>query len=243
MTARFLFVLILAASAALLPAVLTPPAPVQAPAAAAAPLRADFGATEASADARNVADWIAASDDAGGGEFILVDKKNAVVHVFDGAARLRASSAVLLGAASGDDPVPGIGTRPIAEVRPEERTTPAGRFLAERGHNARGEDVVWVDYDNAVSMHRVLTTNRRERRLERLATPTADDNRISYGCINVPVDFFEAHLRPVFATRRALVYVLPDVKSIAEVFGARGLTVSRLDQARDDRPLAQHSHQ
>ena len=56
--------------------------------------------------------------------------------VFDGDARLIGSSPVLLGGTPGDDSVPGIGTRPIAQVLPQERTTPAGRFVAERGRNA-----------------------------------------------------------------------------------------------------------
>src|SRR5206468_1038865 len=89
----------------------------------------------------------------------------------------------------------------VADLR-GERSTPAGRFVGERGHNARGEDVVWLDYDAAVSMHRVLTSNPEERRLERLATPTSDDKRISYGCINVPVDFYETYIQPMFATQR-----------------------------------------
>ena len=37
-------------------------------------------------------------------------------------------------------------------------------------------------------MHPVLTTERSERREQRLATPTPTDNRVSYGCINVPKD-------------------------------------------------------
>jgi hypothetical protein len=131
---------------------------------------------------------------------------------------LRASSAVLIGAAIGDDTVPGIGDRPIALVRPEERTTPAGRFVAERGRNARGEDVVWVDYDAAVSMHRVITSNPAERRLERLASPTVSEHRISYGCINLPADFYESEVRPLFAQHPAIVYVLPDRKPLGQVF-------------------------
>jgi hypothetical protein len=133
---------------------------------------------------------------------------------------LLGSSSVLLGAASGDDSMPGIGSLPIADVLPGERTTPAGRFVAERGHNSRGEDVVWVDYDAAVSMHRVLTTNPAERRLERLASPSSYDKRISYGCINVPVAFYETYIRPTFANHRAVVYILPEFKSLEEVFGA-----------------------
>ena len=181
---------------------------------------ANFGGHKVSSDARYLAHWIADSRDNVASEFVIVDKKGAAVYVFDADARLRATSPVLLGSAVGDASAPDIGERPLALVLPEERTTPAGRFVAERGHNARGEDVVWVDYDAAVSMHRVLTTNPKERRLERLATLSVDDNRISFGCINVPVAFYEASIRPIFAARRALVYVLPDVLPVQQVFGS-----------------------
>jgi len=166
-----------------------------------------------------VADWIADSRDNEKSDFVIVDKKDARVYVFDADARLRGSTPVLLGSARGDDSVPGIGARPIADVRPQERTTPAGRFVAERGRNALGEDVVWVDYAAAVSMHRVRTTNPKERRLERLATQTTDDKRISYGCINVPVAFYETYIRPAFAGGPGIVYVMPDIATIRQVFG------------------------
>ena len=183
----------------------------------------DFGtvqAVRASGDVRHVADWVADSGDNAGHYFVIVDKQQASVHVFDSQARLRGSTPVLLGAARGDHSAAGIGLRPIADVRPEERTTPAGRFVAERGRNTLGEDVIWIDYDAAVSMHRVRAIEPKERRLERLATPSADDNRISYGCINVPVDFYETHIGPTFAGRRAVVYVLPEDRSVQQVFGS-----------------------
>ena len=199
-----------------------------APAAAITPARAsqrmarhaDFGAYDVSADARYIADWIADSGDNAGAAFIIVDKRAATAQVFDAQARLRGSTRILLGAARGDDSVTNIGTRPIADVRPEERTTPAGRFVAQIGRNALGEDVVWVDYGAAISMHRVRTTNPGERRLQRLATPQSADKRISYGCINVPVEFFDEFIRPVFAERRAVIYVLPEVKDLRQVFGS-----------------------
>jgi hypothetical protein len=147
-------------------------------------------------------------------------------------AVLQGTSPVLIGSAIGDDSFPGIGSRPIAQVKPFERTTPAGRFMAERGRNTSGEDVIWVDYDAAVSMHRVRTNNSKERRLERLATPTADDNRISYGCINVPVVFYERFIRPVFAVRRALIYVLPDLKSAQQLFGAYDVATKHAHDTR-----------
>src|SRR5476651_2060324 len=71
---------------------------------------ADFGTDTASRDARHVADWIADSGDAAGFDFIIVDKQYAKVYVFGGDARLRASTPALLGAARGDDSVPGIGS-------------------------------------------------------------------------------------------------------------------------------------
>lgn len=181
---------------------------------------ADFDDALPSAEARHVADWVADSRDNANADFIIVDKRDARVYVFDANARLRGTSPVLLGAAFGDESVPGIGTRSIAEVRPEERTTPAGRFIAERGRNLKGEDVVWVDYDAAVSMHRVRATKPAERRLERLDTLMVEDNRISYGCINVPVAFYEAYVSPTVATQRAIVYVLPEVKPVQQVFGS-----------------------
>jgi hypothetical protein len=197
------------------------------PSSPAAVRLADFGLESPSPDARHVADWVADSRDNADADFIIVDKRDARAYVFDTDARLRGASPVLLGAAMGDDSVPDIGLRPIQEVRPEERTTPAGRFVAERGRNLQGEDVVWVDYDAAVSMHRVRATKPSEQRLERLATPTVDDNRISYGCINVPVAFYEAYVSPTVETRRAIVYVLPEVKPVQQVFGSYDVAPAR----------------
>lgn len=179
---------------------------------------ANFGEFHPSTQARQIANGILLSRDHGGVDFAIIDKIEAMLYVFDADGNLRGASAVLLGSARGDDSVPDIGSRPVAAVRPEERTTPAGRFIAERGTNTQGEDVIWVDYDAAVSMHRVRTTNPAERRLERLATPSAIDNRISYGCINVPVAFYETIVAPTFSGKRALVYVLPEVRQLTQVF-------------------------
>ena len=195
-------------------------APAWSAPAAAAP-GADLPAIAgASAQARQLVKWVLQSDDNKGLPFAVIDKKNARVTVLTASGQARGSSPVLLGLARGDDSVPGIGERKMADIRPEERTTPAGRFLAEHGRNANGEDILWVDYDAAVSMHRVRANNKVERRLERLATPSAAENRISYGCINVPAAFYERVIVKTFEAQNAVVYVLPDVKPLAEVFTA-----------------------
>ena len=179
---------------------------------------AEFNGTQPRRDVKQVADWVADAGDNHALPFAILDKTDARVWVFDPGAHLVGSSPVLLGLAIGDDSVPGIGEHPIAQVRPEERTTPAGRFETEPGRNTSGEDVIWVDYEAAVSMHRVRPINPKERRLERLASATPADNRISYGCINVPVAFFEAVVQPLLARGPALVYVLPETRSLDHTF-------------------------
>lgn len=178
----------------------------------------DFGPDKPSRDVRFVANWVVDSGDNQDMSFVILDKKNTWVYVFDTKGRRLGSSPVLIGAAKGDHTVPGIGQRPLSQVKPEEKTTPAGRFIAEPGTNMSGEDIVWVDYDAAVSMHRVRATNPKERRLERLASLTTKDNRISFGCINMPPKFYENVLSPRFDKRHGVVYVLPEVKTLAEVF-------------------------
>jgi hypothetical protein len=187
---------------------------------------ADFRGEDPSSDARLVANWVVHTANAKRHAFVIVDKKDARVYVFGPEGRLKDSAPALLGAARGDDSFPGIGDKPLAQVRPEEKTTPAGRFVAEPGMNATNEDVVWVSYELAVSMHRIRPLVARERRLERLASLTTDDNRISFGCINLPVSFYENVVAPTVRKYGAVVYVLPEVSTPQQVFGAYDVTNS-----------------
>ncbi|MEN6615485.1 MAG: hypothetical protein ABFD12_02925 [Syntrophorhabdus sp.] len=180
--------------------------------------RADFGKANKSWEAQKFADWVVDSGDNNHLPFVIVDKKDAKVFVFDPDGKIVGSSAALLGIAHGDDSSPGIGTRSLREIRRKERTTPAGRFVGTLGYNTDGKDVLWVDYDNAVSLHRVITDEPRERRLQRLATSTPLDNRISYGCINVPKKFYEDVIRPVFNDTSGVIYILPETRPAGDIF-------------------------
>jgi len=198
------------------PSIIIEAQPVAAPRAK----RADFEREHASREARHVADWVVDSGDNRSMPFAVVDKANAKVFVFDAHGRLRGAAAALLGLARGDDAVPGIGDREMSSIRPEERTTPAGRFVAALGRNWTGKEILWVDYDDAISMHPVITTKPEERRAQRLASATPLDNRISYGCINVPAKFFENVVRPAFSGTDGIVYVLPETRTARAVFGS-----------------------
>ncbi len=179
---------------------------------------ADFGSHKPSGDARRMANWIVQASDNQKHSFVIVDKKDARVYVFDANGRMKHNTPALLGSALGDDSVPGIGDKPLSQVQPEEKTTPAGRYVAELGMNTNGEDIVWVDYDAAVSMHRVRANNQSERRLERLASQTAEDNRISFGCINLPKTFYETVLQPTVKAGQTIVYVLPETRPLEKTF-------------------------
>jgi hypothetical protein len=176
------------------------------------PTRADFGDTAAPGDVRELADWVVANRDHGQRTFAIVDKSNPAVYVFGPDGRLVGKAPALVGLAVGDDSVPGIGTRPIDKVLPHERTTPAGRFVAAPGENTTGEEVIWVDYDAAVSMHSVRALVAEERRMERLASPIPAEHRISYGCINLPHEFFKNVAQPAFSRAGGIIYVLPETR-------------------------------
>ena len=195
---------------------------------------ADFGLEAFSSESRKLADWVVDSADNGKLPFMIIDKIQARVFVFDAQGRLRGAAAALLGLAVGDDSVPGIGQRKLSSIRPEERTTAAGRFVASLDRDVHGQEVLWVDYDSALSLHRVVTGQPKERRAERLATPSPLDNRISFGCINVPVKFYEQVVSPSFTGTNGIVYIMPETRSAREVFGSYDVMDSPRKQASAD---------
>lgn len=192
-------------------------------AAALAAPRADFRQELPSAQARHVADWVLDASDHAGLPFVIVDKLQSRVYVFDGEGRLAGTAPALLGLAVGDGSVPGLGARPMASILPAERTTPAGRFAASLARSLKGEEILWVDYENAIALHPVAVGVPRERRLERLASLVISERRITYGCINVPVAFFRNVVAPLFRGRPGVVYVLPETGSASAVFGSYDL--------------------
>jgi hypothetical protein len=185
----------------------------------AASARAD-GVEPASESATRVIEWVLAATDNRGLPFAVIDKTAAEIFVFDPDGHLQGEAPVLIGLTPGDDSAPGVGQLKIADIPPEERTTPAGRFVASYGAASGHRKVLWVDYPASISLHPVITSNPKEERLQRLQSPSADDNRITYGCINVPAAFYEAVVRKAFADAGGIVYILPDTKSLEEVFPA-----------------------
>jgi len=182
------------------------------------PKMVNFQQASASDDTRHLANWIVTSNDNHGMPFLIVDKVDAKVFLFAKNGDLRGEASVLLGLSRGDDIPPSKGNRIYSHLPPEARITPAGRFVGAIGYEKGGQKVLWVDYDDDIALHPVITAFPKERRPERLATPSPLDNRISYGCINVPAEFFRNIVMPNLGSADAVIYVLPESRPIQVVF-------------------------
>ena len=176
--------------------------------------------------AGRLAGWVRGTRDNGKRPFAIIDKLGARIFVFAPDGTLLGAAPVLVGLARGDDSPSGIGDKTLAQISPQERTTPAGRFVARFGP-AAGEHktVLWVDYPDAISMHPVITTNPKEHRLKRIKSASAADHRISFGCINVPATFYDKVVITSFHRAGGIVYILPDTRPLREFFPAFAATI------------------
>lgn len=188
-------------------------------------LAPDPAIPDPSPDALRIRDWVAFAGDNHALPYLIVDKPSATAWLFDARHRPLARVPVLLGIAAGDEATPGVGAKKLAEIGPAEKTTPAGRFLARYGLAAGRQRVLWVDYTDSVALHPIPSdANKRERRAARMASPTAADNRITFGCINVPGRFYARRVRPLFTRKGGYVYVIPEASPLEAVFpGVRTL--------------------
>jgi hypothetical protein len=186
--------------------------------------------------ASELAQWIAAADDNGQMPFMVVDKLGARVYAFDPGGEFLGSAPVLVGLARGDDSAPGIGGLALKQISADERTTPAGRFVSRWAGSEGHGTMLWVDFNDAISMHPVMSVSPNEHRFTRIKSSDPQEHRISYGCINVPKTFYEDVVLPALSGGNAVVYVMPDTKPIEEVFpafaGSAGVRVAAEDHHR-----------
>jgi len=173
--------------------------------------------TDRSEAASRVTNWVSSSGDNSRLPYIVIDKMSAAMFLFDAKGKQLAKAPVLLGIALGDDATPGIGSKNLSEIGPAEKTTPAGRFLAKYGVAAGKQKVLWVDYATSVAIHTIPTGKPKEKRRERILSETSEDNRVTFGCINVPKATY-AKIRQQFGKKGGYVYVMPDTKAIEDVF-------------------------
>ena len=192
----------------------------------------NFGKKLVSAGVAGFAAWVLDSADNKGMPFLIVDKVNAEVLMFDSAGEFKGGAPALLGLARGDASTPGIGERKLSTILPHERTTPAGRFVASLDTDLHGAEMLWIDYATSLSLHKVVKGTPQERRAERLNSPSSADNRVSFGCINVPAAFYDRFVSPAFKSTSGVVYILPETRTAQEVFGSYDVALRPVASAK-----------
>ena len=201
----------LLASAAVGAGAMAQPQAVQATAATAS------ATSTLTAETRETLAWVMASRDHGGKPFMVVDKRAAQVSVFNAKGQLLGAAPALLGMATGDVDAPGNGLKPVLQIKPDERITPAGRFATEPGRGLHGDAIVWFDYAAGLAIHRVRPGAAEESRTQRLAGHAgqqASAQRVSLGCVVLTPAFFDAVVQPSLGQQAGVIYVLPETRPL-----------------------------
>ena len=188
------------------------------PAAAPQPAPIVSALQSASAELQRVARWVTDSGDNVGLPYLLIDKANAQVFAFNRTGQLQGTAPVLLGMARGDRLLAANNAN-MAAMSPQVRITPAGRFVSRLAIDSQGKELLVLDYEASISLHPMVKGTPAERRAERLKSATVEDNRISFGCINVPPTFYQTIVSPAFTATKGVVYVLPETGPASALFG------------------------
>lgn len=164
--------------------------------------------------AQSVFTEMAATAQISGKGFIIADKPNGMIHVFDKDGNVIAQDTALYGRDVGDV----LGS--ASSLEGGKKVTPAGKYaleavkLRDGGTYAGGYTLDLVgtnDGTGTIAIHAAYLGNVNEKRLERLASPDVKDNRVSYGCINTSHKTFLDKIIPnINKLDGGMVFVLPD---------------------------------
>jgi len=174
-----------------------------------------------------------------GKSFFIADKPNGMIHAFAANGSYMASAPSLYGKAAGDVLTEGRNEANRTEdVTDSGKVTPAGTFKLEAGKGSYtgGYVLYLVDPKTGVgvgankagggaivAVHSVYNGTASENREGRLDTDTANDNKISFGCINTAEEFFVDNVRPnIESFDGGMVFVMPDdVSQTSKLFSSK----------------------
>jgi hypothetical protein len=177
--------------------------------------------------------------------FTVIDKPNAKLYAFLKDGRMVGSSSVLIGATKRDALTPSWGTQTLDEMKETDKVTPAGVFTGRFSLSSEYGSTISLEETESpstfVAIHRTYLGTPSENRLARYATPTPEDNRVSYGCINVPSSFYDNVLTLNFKGK-SQIYVMPDNSDARAFFNIQdtrtvstgGKTETATEPARGD---------
>jgi hypothetical protein len=166
--------------------------------------------------------------------FIIADKKNGKIHMFYSSGQHLASDTALFGKDIGDK-------FEGDSLKGGRKITPAGKFTLKATEDAEYAGGWRFDLqetlmgDGVIAIHPAWLGDVKEKRLERLASPDAKDNRISYGCINTSHDTFLQKLKPnLNEFDGGMIFVLPEngFTSLASINSANAETVYKAQKLK-----------
>lgn len=182
---------------------------------------ADFRGTDHSPFTGLLANWVVATKAHQGRAFIVADKPGGKLYAFDANGAVIGDAPALYGASMKDRLTPEQLSKPIEKMTADEKVTPAGQWTVTLNQDRDYEWTLDFEGGNGLAIHSVYLGAPSENRLARLASPSAADNFISWGCINVPADFEKSVLRQNFANRAGHgLFILPvQTETITDTFG------------------------
>lgn len=143
--------------------------------------------------------------------FMIADKPMGMLHVFKPDGSLLVQDAALYGKDSGDA-VTGLGS-----LSGGAKITPAGQYTLKTTLDPEYAGGMRIDLaetlggGQVIAVHAAWMGDAAENRGARLKSPTASDNKISYGCINTSHDMFLKSVMPNAAMLEGgLIFVMPD---------------------------------
>lgn len=144
--------------------------------------------------------------------YVIVDKPNAKLYIIGTNKKIVGTMPVLLGQTKGETP---NMSNPESDVA-EQATTPSGKYTLTRLPTEegiatyKGKIFNIISKDNAGLAIHITYPPEKEKRSKSLNTPTPDDNRMSWGCINVDEEMWDQYIEGNIKNRGATLFILPD---------------------------------
>ncbi|MFH1201167.1 MAG: L,D-transpeptidase family protein [bacterium] len=148
-------------------------------------------------------------------DYVIIDKPTATMYVIGQDKKLRGSFPVLLGKTKGEMP---NKADPDSDDAGAQATTPAGKYKLSYKKIATSD---FLEYKGKIfsiygsddlGLH-MTYPKEHKKRTEALNTPTTDDNRMTYGCINVSEENFQKYL--ISINENALLFITPDNENLS----------------------------
>lgn len=149
--------------------------------------------------------------------YIIVDKPSATLYVFNEENELVETMPVLLGKTKGEEP----NTANANDKKALGSTTPAGKYkLGKVAENYSKKDsieyqgrLLQVLGDGPISIHMTYPKEFKER-TKALNSKTVNDNRMSWGCMNISPENFDKYIKPYFNKGNQTIFITPDDTSL-----------------------------